>query len=153
VLKMIFNLSCTKGTLLVEQRTGRCSPIGTAGAAPSLFLSRLLRPLSANPNLLRVLLLVLRYLGLVAGHVELGGPLPPDDRQPLFRRGLEPPLVDPAVLVLGFHVQYVLHVQLKEVSTSSPNHAGSLVHFKPAPRPVPDDEIMDVVVGIRVSSL
>lgn len=81
--------------------------------------------------LLGVLPLVFRDFGFVRLHVKLRSPFAADDGQTFLGSGLETAFVHSAVLVFGFHVQNVLHVQLERVGTSGPNHARPLVHFEP----------------------
>ena len=81
-------------------------------------------------SVLGVLFLVLRNFGFVAGHVELRRPFATDDRQSLFRRRLVAPVVQPAVLILGFDVEDVFHVQLERFAATGADHSRPFVYFK-----------------------
>lgn len=83
-------------------------------------------------SLLGVFPLVFRYLRLVRLHVKLRRSLAAHDRQPFLGRGLETPLVHPAVLIFCLDVQHVLHVQLKRIGAARPHHARPLVDLEPS---------------------
>lgn len=56
-------------------------------------------------------------------------------------------------LILRFDVKHVLHVKLKRVGPSGTDDSGSLVDFESSAGSVSNDEVMDIMVGVRVPGL
>lgn len=56
-------------------------------------------------------------------------------------------------LIFSLHIQHVFHIELERVGASRPDDTGPLVDFEPPSSPVPHDEVVDVVVGVRVPRL
>lgn len=56
-------------------------------------------------------------------------------------------------LILSLDVQHVFHVELEGVGAPRAHHAWPLVHLEPAPGSVSDDEVVDIVVCVRIPRL
>lgn len=56
-------------------------------------------------------------------------------------------------LIFSLHIQHVLHIQLKRICPPSSDNARPFVHLEPATSPVPHDEVVYIMVGVRIPRL
>ncbi len=82
--------------------------------------------------LLGIFPLIFRYFCFIRLHIKLRSSFTTDDGQSLFGCRLISSIVDAAILVLGFNVQNVFHIQLKRIRTPGAHHAWAFVDFEPS---------------------